>query len=479
MSRRALLRSLVLALVSLAMSAASLQAAPAGASRPNVLVIFTDQWRSQALSCVGDPNVRTPHLDRLAAQGVNFLRCYATNPVCSPAKAAVQTGRYPHQTGVIANGIYLPETTDSLAHTFARAGYETAYIGKWHLDGQAKPGFVKPGRRQGYKVFEGFNRGHWYYAGRNNQGARYFSDDGKLIRPEKFESIYQTDLAIDTVRRWKKKPFLIFLSYGTPHSPYRPPERFDRLRPKDLKWRKNVDESWSRDPQKARALCGYYGLIEMLDHEVGRLLAALEENGVAENTIILFSSDHGDGHGSHGIAHKGEPHEESAGIPLILRGPGVKRGLVTRTLASQIDFAPTLLSLCGLTVPKSMVGRDLSKALRGEELGVPWVYLEGRMQRMPRVRRNRPGSTGPRGRDGEPGIPGAWRALVTPRHKLVVDVSGEGKLLFALEADPYEMKNLARDPAHAKLRDELLARLKKVGKETGDPFPASLPRGTR
>ena len=194
----------------------------AAAGKPNVLIIFTDQWRAQALGCNGDSNARTPNLDRLAAGGANFRRCYATNPVCSPAKAAFQTGRYPHQTGVINNSIYLPETRDSLAHCFARAGYSTGYIGKWHLDGESKPGFVKPGRRQGYQFFEGFNRGHWYYQSKKLQGARYFTDDGKLIKPEEFESIYQTDLAIRYMKKNKEKPFLLFLSYGTPHSPYVP-----------------------------------------------------------------------------------------------------------------------------------------------------------------------------------------------------------------------------------------------------------------
>ena len=441
-------------------------ALPAADGKPNVLIIFTDQWRAQALGCNGDPNARTPNLDRLAGAGANFRRCYATNPVCSPAKAAFQTGRYPHQNGVINNGIYLPETKDSLAHCFSRAGYSTGYIGKWHLDGQSKPGFVKPGRRQGYKFFEGFNRGHWYYQSKKLEGARYFTDDGKLIKPDEFESIYQTDLAIRYMKRNKEKPFLLFLSYGTPHSPYVPPKPFDHYKPDDLKWRPNVSEKIRQ--RYAKGLCGYYGLIEMLDHEVGRLVKSMKEEGILEKTIIFFTSDHGDSHGSHGLQHKGHPEEESAGIPLIVHGPGVKKGLVSQTLVSQIDFAPTLLSMAGIAVPASMAGRSLSPAVAGEKMDVPWVYLEGKMQQVgvrPKANtRNAGGRV----------VSSAWRTLITPRYKLAVDSRLEVRLLVDIEKDPYEMKNLASAPALADVRETLLAKLKEVARSTGDPFPRPL-----
>ena len=448
--------------------AAMPQALEAAEGKPNILIIFTDQWRAQALGCNGDQNARTPNLDRLASGGANFQRCYATNPVCSPAKAAFQTGRCPHQTGVINNSIYLPETRDSLAHCFSRAGYATGYIGKWHLDGTPKPGFVKPGRRQGYQFFEGFNRGHWYYQSKKLAGARYFTDDGKLVKPAEFESIYQTDLAIGYMKRKKEKPFLLFLSYGTPHSPYVPPAPFDHYKPKDLKWRPNVSEKIRQ--RYAKGLCGYYGLIEMLDHEVGRLVKFMKGAGLFDNTIIFFTSDHGDSHGSHGLQHKGHPEEESTGIPLLLHGPGVKKGLVSQVLASQIDFAPTLLSMAGIPVPESMAGRDLSTTVGGGKQDVPWVYLQGKMDRVG-VRpaadtRNAGGRV----------VSAAWRTLVTQRYKLAVDSRMEVRLLVDLEKDPYELKNLAAEPSLAKVRGELLAKLKEVGRSTGDPFPKQLSR---
>jgi len=433
--------------------------------KPNVLIIFPDQWRRQALSCNGDPVVKTPNLDRLAREGMNFTRCYTTNPVCSPARAAFQTGRYPHQTGMIHNNLYLRSEEICLAECFKEAGYATGYIGKWHLDGPERPGFVKPDRRQGYDYFEGFNRGHWYH------NAQYFTNDGELKRPNVFESFYQTDLAIEFMKRHAREPFLLFLSYGPPHMPYNPPEDFRRVKPEDLKWRPNVPENMRRDERTIRELCGYYGLCETLDHEVGRLMGFLEKSGLAEDTIVFFTSDHGDCHGSHGLHYKGHPEEESLGIPLIVRFPGmIPAGKVSDALISTIDFAPTLLGLCGIKIPARMAGTDMSPVLKGGDAPERALYCEGRMSSLgqrPRAGKRRKKRIG--------SAYGAWRALVTKRYKIAVDFTGKVRLLTDLSKDPYELKNLADDPAHESLRKELLARLKEEGKKTGDPFPEPVP----
>ncbi len=434
----------------------------AGKRPPNVLIIFPDQWRRQALGCYGDPVVRTPNLDRLAAEGVRFERCYTNNPVCSPARATIMTSRYPHQTGMIHNNLLLRPEEVTIAECLRDAGYATEYIGKWHLDGQAKPGFVRPGeRRQGFESFEGFNRGHWYH------NPQYFTNEGKLIKPEGFESFYQTDLAINFMKKHKDQPFFVYLAWGPPHMPYRPPEEFDRFTAADLKWRPNVPQKFRSDKRTIQNLCGYYGLCEALDHEVGRLLKFLDESGLAQNTLVLFTADHGDMHGSHGLRYKTHPEEESAGIPLIARLPGViPNGLVSKTLISLIDIMPTVLSLCGLPVPKTAVGRDLSAAFKGKSVNDEPLYLEGRMQVFKES--NKPGQFGHGGY-------GAWRAIVTPQHKLAVDFTGKVRLLVDLEKDPYELNNLADKPEAAALQKELLAQLKEIGKRTGDPFPEPVP----
>jgi len=435
------------------------------AQQPNLLILFPDQWRRQAFSCYGDPNVKTPNIDRLAAQGVRFNRCYATNPVCSPARAIFLTSRYGHQTGLIQNSLFLPSQETTFPEVLASSGYTTGYIGKWHLDGPAKPGFVPPLRRQGYQWFEGFNRGHWF-----PQGARYFTNQGKLTNPKVFESIYQTDLAIDFMKQQKTKPFLLFVSYGTPHTPYRPPARYDRFKPAELAWRPNVPEKIRKSQIYSKHLGGYYGLCELLDHETGRLMAFLDESGLAKNTVVMITSDHGDAHGSHGLHHKGQPEEESLGIPWIIRGPGVKPGVVTETLAGTIDFAPTLLSLCRADIPDRMVGRNLTPALAGKEMKVPWVYTQGRMTTAPQ----RPQTEG--NVNARRNIQAAWRALVTPRYKLAVDNRENVRLLIDLEKDRYEMNNLANEPEHAALQERLWKQLRSIGQQTRDPFPNPVAR---
>ena len=427
---------------------------------PNLLVLFPDQWRRQAFSCYGDPNVKTPNIDRLASQGVRFNRCYATNPVCSPARAIFLTSRYGHQTGLIQNSLSLPSRETTFPEVLAANGYATGYIGKWHLDGPAKPGFVPGSRRQGYQWFEGFNRGHWFPA-----GAQYFTNEGKLKKPAVFESIYQTDLAIDFMRRQQSKPFLLFVSYGTPHTPYRPPAKYDRFKSADLKWRQNVPEKIRQSSVYSKHLGGYYGLCELLDHETGRLLKFLDESGLAKNTVVMITSDHGDAHGSHGLHHKGQPEEESLGIPWIIRGPGIKPGVVTETLAATIDFAPTLLSLCQVDIPSTMVGRNLKPLVSGKEMKVPWIYTQGRMTTGP-GRAQAVGNQGARRN-----IMAAWRAIVTPRYKLAVDNREKVRLLVDLDQDPFEMQNLANEPAHAALQQRLWKELKQVGQQTRDPFP--------
>ena len=456
-TRRDFLRGMAGTALAPAALAASSRVAASEADRPNVLLIFPDQWRRQAIGCYGDPVVRTPNIDRLASEGVRFDRCYATNPVCTPARAALLTGRYSHQTGMIRNDLLLPYDEVTLAERLRDSGYACEYIGKWHMNGEQRPGYVEKGEaRQGFERFEGFNRGHWY-----PKGAQYFSDDGEHLKPDEFESFYQTDLAIDFMREHRRDPFFIMLAWGPPHTPYRPPEGYDRVTPGDLVWRENVPPEKRSDNKTPGQLCGYYGLCETLDDAMGRLLAHLDRSRLADNTLVLFASDHGDCHGSHGLHHKGHPEEESTGIPLIARLPGViPEGAVSQTLASHIDLMPTVLSLCGVDTPRQVAGRNLAPAFRGRGMEQRPVYLEGRM-------------TGLKPRKNPNGY-GAWRAIVTERHKLAVDWEGKVRLLTDLREDPYELNNMADKPEVAGLQEELLGRLRRVGKQTGDPFPEAI-----
>jgi arylsulfatase A-like enzyme len=416
-------------------------------TRPNVLILLPDQLRAQALHCAADPNVQSPHFDRLAAEGVQVRHSLTTNPVCTPARAALLTGRYPHATGLIHNNLRLPEEEITFAEVLRDQGYATGYIGKWHLDGEERPGFVPPGpRRQGFDYWAAFNRGHRYW------DSVYFRDTPEPIHQSGYEPDYQTDLALEFVRAHRDRPFCLVLAWGPPHTPLTPPDHDRALYdPQRLELRPNVPPE---EAARAREeLAGYYGHITALDRNAGRLLDELDRLGLASRTLVVLTSDHGDLLGSHGLYRKGSPLEESARVPLLLRWPdGLPAGYEADVLAASVDLMPTLLALCGAPVPERVQGRDLSTWLRGAgaapgQEAPDAVYLEGRM-----------------------GRPEEWRAIRTRRHLLAVEVRepAAARYLFDLEADPYQQRNLAGAPQVAQVEVALMGRLRALARETGD-----------
>jgi len=478
MDRRQFLRSISTGAAGVALAPQlGAGAEPKAARPPNVLFVLADQWRFSAFSHETDPLVQTPNMDKLVAAGARFTRMHATNPVCTPNRSCILTSRFSHQQGMTHNDIMLPPKERCLGETFHDAGYATHYIGKWHMDGGDKPGFVPPGwRRRGFETFEGFNRGHYYPS-----GAQYYSNDGKLIRPDVFESYYQSDLAINFMKQHKDRPFFCYLSWGPPHTPYRPPKEYDRFsKMAKLQYRPNVPEKLRDGVPLQRELAGYYGLCETLDHEMGRVLRAVDDLGIADNTLVVFTADHGDMQGSHGLYRKGKPQEESLHIPLFMRLPSrIKAGQKPSTLASSIDLFPTLAGICGLKTPSTCVGRDLSGAvLGGPAPKVESVYAEGAMERSrvegkavkapTETKRSKKNVSEEADEDSTPG--GEWRALVTPTHKLVSNISG-GTLLYDLEKDPYELNNLAESSEHKALKEHLATQMKKWARDTDDPYP--------
>ncbi len=453
LDRRDFLKGASGAAAGLALPGSFFQGGEKKATRPpNVVILFADQWRFSAFGHGSDPMVRTPNFDRLAKEGALCKRTYSAYPLCTPNRSALMTSRFPHQTGMIQNNLMLPPSEKGFAEIFRDAGYQTLYIGKWHMDGAAKPGFVPPGwRRRGFEKFIGFNRGHLYYR------SKTFSNDGKLMHPKGFEPTFQTNLAIDFMKENKDRPFLCFLSWGPPHTPYKPPKGFRRFFGMEkLEFRPNVPEKLRGTKRLRRFYAGYFGLCEALDHEAGRVLAALKELGLEKNTVVLFTSDHGDMLGSHRRFFKNDPHEESLHVPLLVRAPGiVPAGLQVEELVSTIDIAPTLLGLCGLKPLPRAEGLDLSPLLKGGKGPErEFVYAEGRMAVGPGKRRN-----------------ATWRALVTKEHKLVLGPKGEVDGLFDLAGDPLEMKNLAGEKSKAALKKDLLAKARAYAKKTGDSFP--------
>jgi arylsulfatase A-like enzyme len=397
---------------------------------PNVLFILADQWRAQTMPGAGDKQLHAPNLARLAREGVHFDRVYACYPLCSPSRASLITGRFPHSAGVPHNDVPLPQREPSIAAQLREAGYVTGYIGKWHLDGEERPGFVPPGpRRRGFDYWAAFNRGHRYY------DSIYFRDTPDEIRPAGFEPDYQTALAIDFIRKNKAKPFYLFLSWGPPHTPRQPPGDWKNYyEPSQFQLRPNVPASYEKQARLGHA--GYYGLCSALDQCLGRILAVLDQENLAADTLLVFTSDHGDMLGSHGLEYKNVPYEEASRIPLLMRYPRkLAAGARQDFLVSNVDLMPTMLAMCGANVPEGVQGRNHASLLQtGKGERPESVFSEGKI-----------------GGEGE------WRMLVRGFDKLVLDKTGEVSHLYNLSQDPFEQNNLAASRSHMRTRDELLA----------------------
>ena len=410
--------------------------------KPNLLFVFADQLRACSVGYAGEEPVQTPHIDAFAETGTIYTNAVSMLPVCGPYRGSLITGRTPTTTGLVINDIPLKTTETSVAHCFKDAGYDTAYIGKWHLDGPNRPAPVPPGpRRQGFDYWMGANFEH-------NYDRSYFTDnDGEMQMWEGWDAEAQTSHAIEYLQgRDGKNPFCLFLSWGPPHHPYRlvPEQYLGMYDPDAIEGRPNCPDVPKED------LWGYYAQTTFLDDQFQRLLDVLADLDLADNTIVVFSSDHGDMHGSHGVFKKQWPWNESVKIPFVVRYPGtVPEGARIDTPINVIDVMPTLLGLAGLPVPQTVEGVDLSPFLTGAQDNAPESVL---------IMNPCPFSIGdPRGEDQYPDYMGMrleHRGVITDRYTYVRTID-QPWLLYDNRDDPYQLKNLIDDPGHASTRDRL------------------------
>ncbi|MFC1735735.1 sulfatase [Candidatus Hydrogenedentota bacterium] len=455
------------------------------AGKPNILFLYLDQLRAQALGFNGETNVTTPNIDRLAKQGVVFSNSLSTCPVCTPYRGMLLTGRYPTHTGIVANFVNMHPREYSIAEAFAEEGYRTGYIGKWHLtssyhteSGRYKASlpeeeqkrnlqrrkkwrkqnpeseFVPPGpARQGFEFWAAYN----FHANFNH--AHYYRDtDERLIMP-KHETDSETDIAIEFMKEQKNssEPFFLVVAPHPPHPPWReaqcPPGYLEKVKP-ELDWRPNVkglDSASSRDPR------AYYAMVKNIDDNVGRLMSFLEESGMAENTIFVLTSDHGEMMWSHGRTNKMVPYAEAVDVPLIMRWPGrIPAGIKTDTLYTPMDHMPTMLSLAGMKVPESVDGADLSAEARGKKAPERdavlmmnytshWDFFES-------------GTNWPE-----------WRGVRTKTHTYVRWFGGEEEL-YNNAADPYQMKDLSKDERYRDRLENMRSKLVDLLAEAHDDF---------
>jgi arylsulfatase A-like enzyme len=426
---------------------------------PNLLFVFADQMRGQDMGCEGNLDVQTPVMDRLSAQGTRLAHCFATSPVCGPNRAILLTGTYPTTNRVPGNDLPLPTDLPSLGTIAKASGCRTGYVGKWHLDGLPRSRFTPPGpRRSGFDYWAAYNCSHDY------DHPRYYRDAPEVIVVEGYEPEVQTDLAREFLRESVgQEPFCLVVSWGPPHDPYdRVPERYRaRYDPQALHLRPNVrqalDNPLARGLECRRTIANYYAAITALDDQLGRLLETLDTLGLSDNTLVVFTSDHGDMLWSHGWMKKQSPYEESIRVPFLIRWPGhIPSGAVSDALLGTVDILPTLVGLLGWECSAALEGRDLSAALRGDtdaprpESVFLAHYLAGdeaAFQGMPE-----------------------WRGVRTPRHTYVETPGQQPWLLFDNEADPFQMNNLLHRPGGATTAEPLRNLLTMWLQRTRDPF---------
>lgn len=421
---------------------------------PNIVVVLADQWRPQAFGFAGDPNVKTPHFDQLAGQSTRFINAVAGMCVCSPTRASLLTGQRPITHGVFINDVPLDPAATTLPKVLKSFGYDTGAIGKWHVDGHGRSSFIPAERRQGFDYWKVLECTHNY-----NASPYYANEDAEKHVWSGYDAVEQTHDACNYLKQHVKspKPFFLWLAWGPPHDPYlTAPEKYRAMYlPGTLKLRPNVPPEMEAEVRKN--LAGYYAHCTALDDAMGELLATLKESGLEENTLVVFSADHGDMLGSQGQWKKQKPFDESVRVPLLFRWP---KGLGTtaRTLDAPInseDIMPTLLGLAGASIPKTVEGLDYSGYLHGKDSPgddgtvITCVAPFGEYERQ---------------RGGK-----EYRGIRTTHYTFVRDLNGPW-LLFDNDADPYQQKNLVGDPAHAELQARLDAQLQRKLKANGDAF---------
>jgi arylsulfatase A-like enzyme len=451
--------------------------------QPNIVFVFADQFRSMEMGCYGGTGVATPNFDKLAAEGVRFTNAISTSPICSPYRAMMLTGNYPVKNGMVTNDHFMKNPTPYFAEACKTAGYKTGYIGKWHIDGYDRTGYIPKERRHGFDFWRTLECTHSY-----NASIYYHQDETEPRTWEGYDAVSQTEEACNYIKENSgQEPFCLFLSWGPPHGPYYAPKKYmDQIDVDKIELRKNVDDFAAAEKlyrecdtylsdgyQKNRGIRlpfmldksneqlrqwyhGYYASIAAIDDLFGDIYKTLEETGQLENTIVVFTSDHGDNLGSHRQHEKDLPYEESISIPFIIRYPEkIEAGLETDALLAPIDVMPTILSLANVACPE-VDGLDMSASAKGEDGNLRDAVLLMKTLWMGSVYTTS-------------GV-GPWRGLRTKRYTYARNShTMEPWMLFDNEKDPYQYNNLVDEPEYSELVKKLDKRTTELLVEAGDP----------
>lgn len=414
------------------------------ARKPNVIFIVSDQLRNASLGYMGNSDVITPNIDQIASESITTKNAIACQPVCTPFRAQLMTGKYSHTTGVIKNDKRLPDSEVTIAELLKQNGYTTGYIGKWHLSGGRKNPVDKINRR-GWDFWAVRNSSHQHHA------VKYWLNDSKNpIHAKGWEPHVQTNLAIKFIEQNKDKPFSLFISFGPPHNPYKAPSQYTALyKNKNISLRPNT----LRNKKNLINLKAYYSAISGIDDCMGKLNAAIKEKGLYNDTIIIFTADHGDMLGSQGQRLKQRPWEESINIPFFIRYPAcIPTGQQRDFIISSVDFMPTVLGFTGIDIPDSVQGMDHSAML----FGTSNVEREAAFLFNIHNGRNGPGSD--------------WRGIRTKEWVYAYHAKGDW-VMYNLIDDPYELHNLIDDPSYFNKKQELKDQLDQMRSDLGDNMP--------
>lgn len=458
----------------------------ATAKKPNLLVIHTDEHNFRTLGCYRDlmsddqsfvwgdgVKVETPHIDSLARDGAIATSYYASSPVCTPSRASLVSGLYPVHTGSPVNDMPLNDNLVTFAEVLQRDGYATSYVGKWHLDGDDKPGFA-PERQFGFSDNRYMiNRGHWKmlkkegetaaFIGSFNEKKNQYKFDIEQADEQSFTTDFLVDRTLEIIERDKENPFCVVLSIPDPHGPNQVRKPYDTMfedmhfqNPRTMDaatedsmpgWVSLKGKNSAEKGLKQEQMQWYFGMVKCIDDNVGRILDYLKKEGLEDDTIVVFTSDHGDLMGEHKKHNKGNPYEASAKIPFLIRWPGhIPAGTVTQSAQSNVDFAPMALSMMGISggLP-DFHGKDTSGVYLGtdpEAADDRVVYITNAASK--------------------------WVAAVDQRYKLVLSTMDD-PWLFDLKKDPDELINFYTNPEYKSIAEKMQAELIAQMKQYGEP----------
>ena len=481
-NRRSFLKNSVAAATSLALGRQYCQADQAN-NRPNVVVIMTDDQRWDCMSCEGHPFLKTPNMDRIAGEGARFANMFVTTSLCSPSRASFLSGLYAHTHNVTDNFTDYPADLPSYPLRLQQSGYETAYIGKWHMGEQSDE------RRPGFD----------YWITHKGQGKYYdttFNVNGKRMVKKGYYTHRVTDMAVDWLKREHNRPYLLIIGHKAPHTPFTPEKKYENIyddveiryprtafnlkgKPKWVKERLNTwhgiygpifgfrkdfpDTSAESVLKFAEFTRAYTATIKSVDDSLGRVYQTLKELGRLDNTVLVFTSDNGFFLGEHGMTDKRTMHEPSIRVPLLVRYPRLIRpGTVIDKMVMNVDLAPSILDICGAEPLKNIHGKSWKKLFAGrtsdwrKSLYYSYDY-EKQFPYTPNV-----------------------RGVRTDEWKYVHYPNGDNKPdrykaeLYNLKNDPLETKNLIDDPKYAPKVTELKAELLRLMAQTG-ALPDEMP----